>query len=415
MQRTDATTRTTRRGAVSAIAGALCLTAAALTAAPAAAQNENCRNTGSFDRWMAEFKAEARASGISERTISASLNGIAFAPDIVQKDRRQSVFSQSFLEFAGRMVARYRLDHGRNNLKKYAKTFAAIERQWGVPGPVIAAFWGLETDFGANTGDSPVLRSLATLAYDCRRPELFREHLMDALRIVERGDLAPSEMIGAWAGELGQTQFMASDYYHRAVDFDGDGKVNLIKSTPDALASAGKLLSTFGWRRGEPWLEEVRVTRDLNWDQADLSIKHARKDWAAAGITRRDGGALTADALPASLLLPMGRNGPAFLAYPNFDIYLEWNQSYVYCLTAAYFATRLAGAPPVSKGRAAVQHLSVGQIKDLQTRLSRQGYDVGGVDGTIGEKTRAAVKAVQLKLGLPADSYPTAELLQRLR
>lgn len=389
--------------------------AAGLAATPALAQNDNCRNTGDFGRWLQEFKAEARAAGISERTIAATLNGVRFAPDIVQKDRRQAVFSQSFLEFAGRMVAKYRLDHGARNLRKHAKTFAAIEEKWGVPGPVIAAFWGLETDFGANTGDSPVIRSLATLAYDCRRPELFREHLLDALRIVERGDLRPSEMVGAWAGELGQTQFMASDYYHRAVDFDGDGKVNLIKSTPDALASAGKLLASFGWRRGEPWLEEVRLTKDINWEQADLKIKHVRRNWAAAGVTRANGKPLPEDDLPAALLLPMGRNGPAFLAYPNFDIYLEWNQSYVYCLTAAYFATRLAGAPRVSNGRAPVQHLSVAQIKDLQTRLARKGHDVGGVDGTIGEKTRAAVKAVQLELGLPADSYPTAELLQRLR
>lgn len=398
-----------------AVLPALALAATFMFALPAAAQSKNCRNTANFDRWLADFKRDAAAQGISKRVISSALSGIRFAPDIVRKDRQQGVFSQSFLQFSGRMVAQYRMDTGRKKLKQLAGTFRAIEKQYGVPGPVIAAFWGLETDFGANIGKDPTLRSLATLAYDCRRPDLFRAQLMDALRIIERGDLTAAQMKGAWAGELGQTQFMASDYYNRAVDFDRDGRVDLLGSTPDALASSAALLADFGWRRGEPWIEEVRITRELNWAEADLHIKHARKDWAKAGITYPRGKALPNDNMQTALVLPMGRNGPAFLAYPNFDIYLEWNQSYIYALTAGYFATRLAGAPKVSKGRAKVAHLPVGQIKELQNRLIRMGHDVGGADGTIGEKTRAAVKNVQIELGLPADSYPTAELLRRLR
>lgn len=389
--------------------------ATSLAPTSADAAGRNCRNTANFGQWLADFKREAAAQGISQRTISSALNGMQYAPDIVKKDRRQGVFNQSFLKFSGRMVAQYRLDTGAKKLRSLRSTFAAIEKKYGVPGPVITAFWGLETDFGANIGKDPTFRSLATLAYDCRRPELFRPQLMDALRIVERGDLTVGQMKGAWAGELGQTQFMASDYYNRGVDFDGDGRVNLLKSTPDALASSAALLAEFGWHRGEPWVEEVRVPRNMNWDQADLHIKHPRNAWSKAGVKYANGKSLPSDAAPAALLLPMGRNGPAFLAYRNFDLYLEWNQSYIYALTAAYFATRLDGAPRVRKGNADVQHLPAAQIKELQNRLIQNGYDVGGADGTIGAKTRAAVKQMQIKLGMPADSYPTASLLQRLR
>ncbi|MBB4304936.1 lytic murein transglycosylase [Rhodobium orientis] len=389
---------------------------AVLAAAPATADagSRNCRNTGSFDRWMADFKRDAAAAGVSQRAIDKGLRGVGFSAKVVKHDRRQVVFSQTFSKFAGRMVNNYRLKTGRKLMKKYAGTFDRIEQQYGVPAPVITGFWGLETDFGANTGDFPVLTALATLAYDCRRPELFRPQLIDALRIVERGDLQPNQMLGAWAGELGQTQFLPSDYYHRGVDYDGDGKVNLIKSVPDVLASTANLLVHHGWRRGQPWMTEVRVPTNLPWDQADVTIKHPRSQWAAWGVTRANGKQLPSDGLAASLQLPMGRNGPAFLVYPNFDIYRQWNKSNIYSTTAAYFATRLAGASKVHPGNGRVASLSYDQIKQLQRKLKARGYDVGGVDGFIGLKTRAAVKDMQLKLGLPADSFPTPDLLNRL-
>jgi len=390
---------------------------AALTAGslvPAMADDRNCKNTGNFDRWLADFKQEAIAAGISADVVNNSLAGVTFSAEVIKHDRRQAVFSQSFLEFAGRMVAKYRMQTGKKLMKQHGKTFARIEKQYGVPAAVITGFWGLETDFGANTGKLPVLTTLATLAYDCRRPELFRPQLMDALRIVQRGDLTPARMIGAPAGELGQTQFLPSDYYHRGVDYDGDGKVDLFKSVPDVLASTANLLVHHGWRRGEPWMTEVRVPAELPWEQADVTIKLPRSQWAAWGVTLADGKPLKADDMPASLHLPMGRLGPAFLAYRNFDIYRQWNQSNIYSTTAAYFATRLAGAPPVHKGRGKVDALSFNQIKDLQRKLQQRGYDVGGVDGFLGLKSRAAVKDMQLKLGLPADSFPTPALLNKL-
>ncbi len=389
---------------------ALILTLAGATSASAA-----CSNTGSFEAWLAAFKREAAASGISNATIERALGGITLDESVIRRDRAQGVFSQDFLTFSKRMVDSYRVPSGLGKMKAHAATFDRIERQFGVPAAVITAFWGLETDFGKNSGETPIIRALATLAYDCRRSQMFRTELMSALKIVDGGKLSVGELVGAWAGEIGQMQFLPSHYLNYGVDFDGDGKVDLRRSVPDVLASTAKLLKAHGWRSGQPWLQEVRVPERMPWEQADLTIKHPRAQWAKWGVQLAGGGVLPQDGLPASLLLPMGRNGPAFLAYPNFDIFLEWNQSLVYATTAAYYATRLAGAPQVSPGRAPVAALNLQQGKELQRLLMARGYDVGKLDGIIGLKTRAAVKDVQKKLGLPADSYPTAELLQKLQ
>jgi lytic murein transglycosylase len=370
-----------------------------------------CPGAAGFPQWLEGFRAEASTQGISAAALAA-LDGVRYDESVIKADRRQGVFSQSFLEFSDRMVADYRMKQGKQLLRKYATVFERIEQEFGVPGPVITAFWGLETDFGANLGKTPTLQALATLAYDCRRPDMFRGYLVAALALLDRGDLAQEDMVGAWAGEIGQMQFVPTDYLESAVDYDGDGRRNLVRSVPDVLASSANLLVKHGWQAGQPWLDEVRVPAEMAWDQADLAIRHPRAQWAAWGVTFASGAELPADNLPASLLLPMGRLGPAFLAYPNFDVYTLWNRSLVYATTAAYFATRLAGAPPVQRGSA--KALSRDQIKDVQQRLEKLGYDVGGVDGTLGAQTRAAVKAVQQQVGLPADSYPDAAFISAL-
>jgi lytic murein transglycosylase len=390
-------------------------TAAILLAVPTAASAQSCRAGMSFERWLDGFKREAAAQGISQRTLAVASPLMSFDQGVVNRDRGQRVFSQTFVEFANRMVASYRLQQGAQRIKKHAAVFARIEEKYGVPAPVIVAFWGLETDFGANIGNMPTLRSLATLAYDCRRPELFRPQLLAALKIIERGDLAADQMVGPFAGELGQLQFLPSHYYDYGVDFDGDGRRDLLRSAPDALASAANYMAQLGWRRGEPWLQEVSVPARMQWEEADLNIQHPRVQWARWGVALASGAPLPADNVRASLLLPMGRHGPAFLAYQNFRVFLQWNQSLVYSTTAAYFATRLAGAPPMRRGNEAVEPFGFQQIRELQGLLARRGYDVGKLDGFLGEKTRAAVKAMQMKFGLPADSYPTLELLARLR
>src|SRR5688572_6097863 len=269
----------------------------------------NCRNTANFDQWLAEFKREAAAAKISASAIAAASPHLKFDQRIINIDRGQRFFAQNFLDFSKKLIPAYRLQKGAQLIKKQDDLFRRIEKDFGVPAPVIVAFWGLESDFGASAGKEPVLPALTTLAYDCRRPELFRPRLFDALRMIERGDLRPEEMIGSWAGELGQTQMMTSEYYRSAVDYDGDGRRNLIRSVPDVLASTANFLVHQGWKRRQPWLQEVRVPSNLRWDQADLSIQHPRSQWAGWGVTRADGKPLESDVQPASLVLPVGRFG----------------------------------------------------------------------------------------------------------
>ncbi|MCK1720084.1 lytic murein transglycosylase [Bradyrhizobium sp. 141] len=263
---------------------AFALSASILSAQPASAAVA-C-GSSNFDAWLTDLKTDAAAKGISQQAIASGLAGVTLDQSVLNRDRSQKVFAQTFEEFSGRMVPP-RLERGSNRMKQYGSVLSRIEQTYGVPGEVLVAIWGLETDFGVNTGKFATIRSLATLAYDCRRAEQFRAELLDALRIVQRGDLAPAEMKGAWAGELGQTQFMPSSWMKYAVDFDGNGKRDLLHNAPDVLASTANYLAGYGWQKG--------------------------KDWQ-----------------PGS---------------PNFEVLKQWNKSEVYSKTIAYFATQLARAP----------------------------------------------------------------------
>ena len=382
--------------------------------APAVAQPA-CQNTASFDKWLADFKAEAAQQGITRKTISTALDGMTLDQGILSRDRRQSFFSQTFTDVVAKLATNNRIQNGARAMERNKAAFRRAEDEYGVPAAPIAAFWALESDFGAGMGKLPVLRSLATLAYDCRRGDLFRNELISALRIIDRGDLRPSEMIGSWAGELGQTQFLPGHYWNYAVDYDGDGRRDLLRSPADVIGSSAAFMKSLGWQRGQPWLQEVRIPHELPWAEADIAIQHPRSKWAAWGVTQRDGKPLPADDLSASLLLLMGRNGPAFLAYPNFHVFTKWNQALTYATTAAYLATRIAGAPPLGKGNGPVADFGMDETRELQRLLNRAGLDDAEIDGKMGAGTRAGVKAAQIKLKLPADSYPTRELLELLR
>lgn len=377
----------------------------------------NCQTVGTFESWLEAFKREAIAKGIKPATIASVLSGPLYDPGIISRDRRQGFFQQSFLEFYDKLATRGRVENGLRQIKRHRAIFDRAEQEYGVPAEVITGFWALESDFGATAGMGklPVLRSLATLAFDCRRGEYFRGQLLDALRIIERGDLAPEEMVGSWAGELGQTQFLPTYYFKYAVDYDNDGRRDLYRSVADVIGSSANFVKELGWRRGEPWLEEIRLPAQMAWEQADLTIKLPRSKWAAMGITRANGQPLPADAKEASVLLLMGRNGPAFLAYPNFEIYLQWNQSLNYATTAAMLANRIAGAPVLGRGNAPVTVLDAGQMRELQQQLKATGFEIAEIDGKLGAGTRAAIKKAQARFGLPADSYPSIELLERLR
>jgi lytic murein transglycosylase len=388
--------------------------------APAARGGAACHNGMTFDRFLTDLKQQAVAAGVSQQALAEASPSLVYDQGIVNRDRGQRVFGQVFTEFAARMAATYRMQQGQAKIKTHAAAFARAEKEYGVPPAVIAAFWGLESDFGANMGKLPTLRSLVSLAYDCRRSQMFEKETIAALKIIDRGDLSPSEMIGSWAGELGQTQFLPTHYFNYAVDYDGDGHRNLLHSPEDVIGSTANYIANgLKWRRGEPWLQEVRVPQNLtsgfSWDQADLTIQHPRSKWTQFGVTYPDGRPLPNDSLPASLLLPMGRMGPAFLAYPNFAAYTEWNNSLIYSTTAGYLATRIAGAPPMRHPAAPVAQLPFNELRELQQLLVRAGFNVGKIDGIMGQQSRTAVKAMQIKYGLPADSWPTAELLARMR
>ncbi len=415
MLRLDLAVRQLRRSGIAAVAAATLVMTMSLSSPALAQRGASCHGGQSFDRFLAGLKQKAVAAGVSQRAIAEASPYLVYDQGIVNRDRGQRVFGQIFTVFAGRMASEGRRVKGQQLIKQYANAFARAEKEYGVPPAVITAFWALESDFGAVQGNLPTLRSLVSLAYDCRRSEMFQDETIAALKIIDRGDLSPGEMVGSWAGELGQTQFLPRHYFDYAVDYDGDGHRDLLHSAPDVIGSTANYIATgLKWRHGEPWLQEVRVPENLPWDQADLTVKHPRSQWAQWGVTAADGRPLSNDALPASLLLPMGRHGPAFLAYANFAAYTEWNNSLIYSTTAAYLATRIAGAGPMQKPRAAVAQLSFNEMKQLQQLLVRAGFDVGKVDGVLGQQTRSAVKAMQLKYGLPADSWPTAELLTRM-
>ncbi len=234
----------------------------------------SCHNGASFEKFLAELKQRALSEGVSQRAIEEASPYLTYEQGIVNRDRGQRVFGQLFTEFAGRMAAPYRMQQGQQHIRTYAAAFARAEKEYGVPPAVIAAFWGLESDFGANMGNLPVLPSLVSLAYDCRRSERFQNETIAALKIIDRGDLSPEEMLGSWAGELGQTQFLPTHYVTYAVDYDGDGRRNLLRSAPDVIGSTANYIANgLHWRRGEPWLEEIRLPSDFPWEQADLTIR----------------------------------------------------------------------------------------------------------------------------------------------
>ena len=367
---------------------------------------------GDLGAFLEGVKAEAIAAGASPEAAAAALAGAQIDQKVLSRDRSQGVFKQTFLEFSQRTVSQARLDIGRQKMKQYADVFARAEQEYGVPAGVIAAFWAMETDFGAVQGDFNTRNALVTLAHDCRRPELFRPQLLNLITMVQHGDLDPATNTGAWAGEIGQVQMLPKDIVAFGVDGDGDGHINVKKSSPDAILDAAKFIAHLGFRKGEPWIQEVTVPENLPCEKTGFDSGMKAGDWFALGVKPRDGNIANAG-LEGELLLPQGRKGPAFMAYPNFNIYLEWNQSFIYTTSAAYFATRLSGAEPYLKGNPE-PGISDVEMKALQTKLQSMGYDVGKIDGILGGGTRMAIQKEQQRLGMPADGWPTQALLSDL-
>ncbi|MDG4647060.1 lytic murein transglycosylase [Roseibacterium sp. SDUM158017] len=385
------------------------LVALGVLAGPVAAQQ--CG--GDFGRFVQDLRAEALSRGHPQAAVDAFFTHAGYSQRAIDADRRQGIFTVPFTEFARRLISQNRIDNGRANAQRYASVFDAIEQRFGVSRGILLSFWAFETDYGAFQGDYNTLDALVTLAHDCRRPHIFRPQVFAALELFRAGDFDPVNTQGAWAGEIGMVQMLPEDIVAHGIDGDGDGHVYLQTSAPDALMSGANVLSSLGWRPNEPWLVEIVVPPDLDWYRTGIHTSARVSDWEQAGVRARSGGSLPMPGAQASVVLPQGRNGPAFLAYPNFSVLFEWNQSFTYVLTAAYFANRLEGAPVFDAGNPD-PGLEGNAMRELQRRLAARGHDVGAIDGILGAGTRAAVREEQRRLGLPADAWPTQTLLNAL-
>ena len=363
---------------------------------------------GSFPSFVQQMKTEARQKGHSAASVDRFFSGIRQSQSVLRADRNQGMFQRPFLDFSRNLISDARLRKGQQLGREYDAIFDQIERRYGVSRGVILAFWAFETAYGSYQGDFNTANALVTLSHDCRRPDLFRPQVFAALELFERGDFDPANTTGAWAGEIGMVQMLPRDILENGQDGDGDGHVRLKTSAPDALVSGAAMLADFGWGAGQPWLQEVIMPQGFDWSQTGIHISKSGRDWASLGVTARNGS--LQQGLKASIILPQGHKGPAFIAYPNFSVYFDWNQSFTYVVTAAYFATLIEGAPKMRSGKPDTG-LSGEQMKNLQNKLQKRGYNVGKVDGILGARTRIAVQQEQQRLGLPADAWPTPALL----
>lgn len=366
---------------------------------------------GKFSQFVATMQKEAIAAGHSAAKTKQFFASVRQDPKTLKADRSQGVFQKSFIDFSRALISKSRISKGRSNAGKYDRVFDRIQQQYGINRGVLLAFWAFETDYGSFQGNFNTLNSLVTLAHDCRRPHLFRPQVFAALTLYERGEFSPTKTTGAWAGEIGMVQMLPADILENGVDGDGDGKVRLKTSPTDALMSGAKMLSNLGWKPNQPWLQEIIVPKSLDWSKTGLTTQLPVSNWAKLGVKARSG--TLAKGLNGSVILPMGRKGPAFMAYPNFRVYFEWNQSFTYVTTAAYFATRLEGASTYNAGNPD-PGFSGKQMRALQKKLAARGHDVGKIDGILGAKTRRAIQKEQARLGLPADAWPTMALLKKL-
>jgi lytic murein transglycosylase len=365
---------------------------------------------GDFGDFLKAMEGEAIAAGVPADRATAFFKGARQDPKVLKADRAQGVFRKTFLDFSQSLISKQRLSTARSKSEALDDIFTRAEAEYGVSRGILLAFWAFETDFGQVQGDFNTRNALLTLAHDCRRPEIFQPQVLAAAQLFALDDFA-LDTTGAWAGEIGMVQMLPKDILERGQDGDGDGLILLKTSQADAILSGAKMLQHHGWRAGEPWLAEVALPDSFDWALTGLDTEKPTEDWTALGVTPRNGP--LAPGLGASILLPQGRKGPAFLVYPNYRVLFEWNKSFVYVTTAAYFGTRIEGAQPYAAG-SPDPALAVDQMTALQEKLAAHGHDVGKIDGILGAGTRTAVQKEQIRLGLPADGWPTRGLLDAL-
>ncbi|MEJ1130055.1 lytic murein transglycosylase [Variovorax sp. CCNWLW225] len=368
-----------------------------------------------FAKWVDDFRATARAEGISDATLKSAFDQVQYLPRVIELDRAQPEFTRTVWEYLDNAVTPQRVATGQDKLLQVRAEADAAAARYGVPPAVIVAIWGMESNYGGNYGNTPVVDALATLGFEGRREDWAKRELLAALKILDSGDIARERMIGSWAGAMGQTQFLPSNFLAYAVDADGDGRRDIWGSMPDVVASTANFLSRSGWQAGVPWGVEVRLPPGFDYGRADTSVRQSSAQWAGEGLRAIDDQPLPEFA-EATVLLPAGARGPAFLIGPNFRAVLRYNNSTNYALAVGLLAQRLGGGPGVqAPWPRDLPALSRSQMVELQTALNQRGFATGAADGVMGPATREGLRRYQRSVGLPADGYPSAELLQRLQ
>ncbi len=397
--------------------GPMLISAAASAPAPPSRPTPWVATETAFGRWLDGVKAEAVGRGVRPITVDRAFTGLTINARVIELDRRQPEFTSTFWRYFDSAVSETRVANGRAMVARHRPLLARVSRETGVPAEVLVAFWGIETNYGGNTGGFNVIEALATLAHDGRRGAFFRDQLITALEILDEGHISPAAMQGSWAGAMGQMQFMPTTFRDHAVDGSGDGRKDIWTSLPDAFASAGAFLSRLGWRAGEGWGRQVRLPAGYDYALSGLGHWQPLATWAAMGVTRADGGPLRVeDGRTAALVLPAGYRGPAFLVTDNFRVIMRWNNASVYALAVGHLSDRVAGRGPLigvfDRDQMPLRH---SDVEAMQGLLNRLGYEAGPPDGRVGPNTRAAIKRFQAARGLPADGYADPVLLDRLR
>jgi len=369
-----------------------------------------------FQRWIEGFRARAQAQGIRPSVFERAFRGIKYNTYVIEKDRNQSEFTKQIWEYLDSAASESRVKNGRKALRKHRKLLAQIEKRYGVEAEIVTAIWGLESAYGSHRGDTPIIEALATLAFDGRRGRFFESQLIAALKIIQAGDVAPDGMTGSWAGAMGHTQFIPTSYLAYAQDFRGDGKRDIWSDDPaDALASTAAYLARFGWRKGQPWGLEITLPRGFNYGLSGERIKKSVTQWMALGI-RDTNGRKIPEYGQASILLPAGAQGAAFMIFNNFHVIEKYNTADAYVIGVGHLADRIGGGKAIQhKWPRGDRPLRFVEKQEMQRRLTAAGFNTDGVDGIIGPNTIAAIRAFQASIGMVPDGYASLEILKRLR
>jgi membrane-bound lytic murein transglycosylase B len=371
-------------------------------------------NSQSFEDFLNQVRKTATEQGVSKATIDKAFFGLTPNLDILKSDSAQAEFNQNFWHYVNKRVSQVRLNNGNDTLKQNASLLNKTSQKYGVPAYVLVAFLGLESNYGNYMGNENLVRSLATLAYDPRRSGFFTKEFIALLKLIDKNTI-PFDAKGSWAGAMGAVQFMPTNVIAYGVDANNDGKVNLWNDKEDIYASAANFLNKLGWEKGEKWGREASIPKNFDYRLTGLETKRTVNEWAALGVLRGNGSKLPKSNFKASLIVPMGHRGPAFLVYRNFDTILGWNRSILYALSVAYLSDRLNGNGKLTAKSIDEPLLSKEDVFQIQNTLNLLGYDTGTPDGMTGPKTRRATRMFQSDIGLVADGYVGYELFQQLQ